>query len=291
MQAYIIGNGEFAYALFYLLKKNQHQPIILFRNKLKYQETIKKHKSLLFDEITINQNEVDLLQNIQENKKIAFFAMNSAAISESMQYFQFFDEIVLCCKGFFSSEELFISNHILSKYKNKKISCLYGPGFAKSIVNNEKTILASNSENVINLLQSENITIEHIDHLNTMQFVAAIKNIVVLIFGYLNEKHQQNANEVVFNFYLIFQDITNLALKLNLDNNLFLKSFGIADIILSSFYKSRNFKLGEEIAKNNSNLERKNAVEGYISLTILNKFVKENNLECRHLLQIMQEII
>lgn len=299
MNILIIGAGIFGTALAFNVNNNNN--IFIYardKNQVEDINTNNQNKKY-FKKLKLNSN-IKAINNLKEiNFKIDICIISipvNSIFNFSLQnqfIFKFIDILIFSSKGVLN-KYIFLDNFIREEInKNIIIGFLAGPTFAKDIIKNEKFYFDFCLEDFqkykckIKKLFNNNIILKYSDNLKGIQLLSSIKNIYGILMGYLNGLNLTTStlNGVLVN---IINEIHFLFEQLNINKKIINSYSGIGDLNLTcTSLNSRNCKFGYYLSQKYNIKEAKDKVnstiEGINSLTILNKFLKEKNLQMKYI--------
>jgi|SaaInlStandDraft_5_1057022.scaffolds.fasta_scaffold35171_1 glycerol-3-phosphate dehydrogenase (NAD(P)+) len=285
MKIGILGTGNFALAMGYLLEINNILFTFIGRDKTQLDElekygTNKKYTNYTFQNTIKTEYIPNDIPNDFSNYNILLFCLPSSAINmiNNINKNVF---IIFTCKGF-------NKQFIFERFNNYSI--LSGGSYSTEILEGIPcyiTLASKNLEqNIIikNLLESQNCIISLNNAPESIELLGIFKNILAVFCGIINKLNMGKNIESAF-LSIVLKNLKNM---IDFNNNTLIEPAGIGDIFLScSSVKSRNYSFGMNLILTRNDRYKK-TIEGYSSLCNLNDHI--NNDLINNMMQIINKI-
>ena len=255
----IIGAGEWGTALAHV---SYGADVTIFsRNKEVVTSINQQHISPVFPGILLDKsikatNDIsDLLQ-----MEIIIIAIPAQNIRDALKQIENFrGEIIIAAKAIEVTSLKLLSDVVAEIMPNNSCSVISGPNFASEIIMNYPAICVIANKDIkkaawlASVFNSDKFRVDYSCDIISVQIAGALKNVLAIIAGfYYGKNNSENERAMIIADSII--EIKNIAIKLGgIDDTIYLPAL-IGDIILSATsIKSRNMKLGMEIACNIEN--------------------------------------
>jgi glycerol-3-phosphate dehydrogenase (NAD(P)+) len=296
---FVVGGGSWGTAFANYLACAKKSDIKLWIREPEVIESIKskRENSLFLPDIELSTHLIpvsDLLKEA-ENAEIIIFAVPSKYINEFFKRLHgIIDQklIINLSKGFESTSLKTISQMAKEVYGPNILNnwiTISGPSFARELAKNFPTAVVAGSKNqkILKKVQSEFssnvLRIYRSDDLTGIEVAGSIKNVMAIASGIVHGSgfgYNTTASLVT----RASMEITRFGLKLGARRETFWGLAGIGDLMLTSFGPlSRNFQLGERIAKGESleEIEKSSAMvaEGVETTKAIKSLSSKMNIE------------
>lgn len=275
----IIGAGAWGQALAYICHKTAPDTtIFLICREGKPLHSHPIHPKLQHSKIILQNN----LANVVEKKSPIIIATPSTSIADiltNLNHLNHQGDILCTAKGFINKPGIPYPHELYSSInpKTKSFAYLYGPTFAEEVLDDLPTqaILATSSARSKKLWQkslhnADFQTLASTD-LKGLAWCSVFKNIVAIISGFMKACNLgKNAQAILITHATA--ELKRVIKKIKGNPNTAHSLAGIGDIILSASPKSRNFKYGQQIAENTSQIT--STIEGKTNLQLITKKLK-----------------
>jgi len=218
---------------------------------------------------------------------IVVLAVKSQAVAEVLKKHNFgSSKIVLSAKGFDPLTQRLQTEVATEILPNNEFAVLSGPNFASEIAAGlpaVATIAAANmktAEELAQIMSRKNYRLYPCDDIIGVQILGAIKNVIAIACGIAQgNKLGENARAAIITRSLA--EIARLVKALGGKSETLLLPAGVGDLFLTcSSEKSRNFRLGENIAENGRFVANpKFLCEGYYACDAINKLANKIKIE------------
>jgi glycerol-3-phosphate dehydrogenase (NAD(P)+) len=268
MKIAILGTGQFALSIGYLLDRNDNEFTFIGRDEIQLDELLKKGTNSHYSTCKFKNKPKIQLLNGTFNYDIIFYCLPSSCLNIVQNLKNVI--IVFTCKGFYD-------DFIYNKFENYCI--LAGGSYAIEIFKNipcYMTLSSLKKENniIINkLINSKYCIISNNNQPKSIELLGIFKNILAIFCGIINELNMGKNIEAAF-ISIVLKNIKDI---MELDERTLIEPSGIGDLFLScSSIKSRNYSFGISLIQNKTDKFDK-LVEGYQSLYNMKKY-KNNNI-------------
>lgn len=255
----IIGAGEWGTALAHV--SCGVDVTIFSRNKEVVNSINKQHISPVFPDVLLDKsikatNDIsDLLQ-----LEIIIIAIPAQNIRDVLNQIKGFGgEIIIAAKAIEVTSLKLLTEVVAEIMPNNSCSVISGPNFASEIIMNHPAICVIANKDIkkaawlASLFNSDKFRVDYCADIISVQIAGALKNVLAIIAGfYYGKNNSENERAMIIADSII--EIRNIAVKLGgVGDTIYLPAL-LGDIILSATsIKSRNMKLGMEIACNMKN--------------------------------------
>ncbi len=261
-QIAIVGSGSWALALSKLFKNE--------KITIKCRNTSIIRQEFENENITLTANFSDL-----KHAKFIFFAIPSQTIRENLIKLKENKNIekqifIICSKGVEKKSNKLMSEVVNDIYPKKKLAILSGPNFSSELISEKPSaaVLSSLDRKILlqvsEILSQKKFRIYFNNDIIGTQLGGAMKNVIAIACGLIRGKNLgENAKAAIITRGM--SEIVKLGITMGAKKNTFYGLSGIGDLVLTcSSLKSRNTKLGFEIAKGRKlcDLKKKMLFEG-----------------------------
>ncbi len=259
----VIGSGAWGSALASVLLQNKHYVAIYGIDHNEIKDLIQGYNHKYFGRTKLYKKPNLVSTNLKiifKNKYdviiLAVPSSSTVVVSKKIKSFIKNKPIfVNCAKGLDKTTQKPLSKQIKNAVKTNKLVSLTGPSFALGVLKHEPTfvnIVSSNlslAKNVCKLFCNKYFIALPSPHEVGLQYIAACKNIIAIIFGILKGL-KTHINTVAGIFSLAIYELSLfLKNKVRTDKPI-LDLGGIGDIFLTcTSAESRNFQFGYSVAK------------------------------------------
>ncbi len=273
----VIGTGAWGTALASVLTSN-HVQVNMYGNNPSEVASLKEgklacfgDKDLGFTPHLVSSNLYELMEDV----KYVVFAVPTQTYSEVTQLIKPFITkemtLIVASKGLEPTSGLELDVYLEQTFKQNPICLLLGPGFAKEVINKEKTSINAVAKDiavatdVANLFSNHDfLVIPMTDNIGA-SICSSFKNALAILFG-MSDALNVSINTKSAILSMAMNEIHQYLLKHKADQNTVNELCGIGDIFLTcSSNLSRNYQFGQAIAKKSVDeaLKEMKTVEGY----------------------------
>jgi glycerol-3-phosphate dehydrogenase (NAD(P)+) len=218
---------------------------------------------------------------------IIVLAVKSQAVAEVLKRHDFSNaKIVLAAKGFEPATQKLQTEIAAEILPNNEITVLSGPNFASEISAGLPAVASiacanfATAELLANTLSRKNFRLYPTDDVIGVQILGAVKNVIAIACGIAEgNKLGENARAAIITRSVA--EIARLVSALGGKPETLLLPAGVGDLFLTcSSEKSRNFRFGEEIAKNGRFIANPEFLcEGYFACEAIKKLADRKKIE------------
>ncbi len=277
----VLGTGAWGTALASVLVANHHN-VKMYGTNPNEIDALKHGKNPLlidtqeigFVPAEVSNNLVHLMQDIE----YIVFAIPTQAYDEVVALLKPLMRkditLIIASKGLEPNSGLELDIYLKQNFKDNKVSLLLGPGFAKEVINLEKTSINAISndiktaEEVAALFSNHNFLVIPITDNIGASICSSFKNALAILFGMIDTlKVSINTKSAILSMAMI--ELNHYLIKSHANQNTINELCGIGDIYLTCTSDlSRNYKFGKTIANAGSVKEAMKqydikTVEGY----------------------------
>lgn len=295
MKIALIGTGVYGLAIASALAKNNNEITMWSENEKTINEwtETKNLKSIVPSyDMPKNISVTGDMQKAIQNADIIFITTISkyvgSVVNEFKPFYKKNTPICIASKGIEEKSCKLLSNIVREILNTKTIAVISGPTFAVDMLNNEPVALALASSDkrsadmIYKVLRNDTLKLRVTKDMIGVQICGSVKNIIAIASGILGGLGFSESTQA-FLINESLHDIESLISFLGGSRRTILSFAGVGDLLMTSMSKkSRNYSFGYVIGSTNSKEEidkflSENTVEGYSTLKIITKLLKQKN--------------